>query len=237
MKRGSNTRRTHSASLCFSGCLEIFSRLSGFSCFILYIYICCKFKFYGSLQPSNITFYVFMCSLFVGSISALVNIFKSQGHFVFLTIIFWLIGFWKFSCFSFQPHCPHSLNPIAVNFYSKSIYKYCVFYVSSLPVVVGQCCTLLCWQFIHIFALSWAAHSGHVDANKNWVAHGLFVLVPAASGHNLAPIELQQKNTLYAHVWLFACCLPLWACANSCHCRHHHIHIACGEGEGRFDHA
>jgi hypothetical protein len=179
------------------------------------IYICCKFKFYGSLQPSNITFYVFMCSLFVGSISALVNIFKSQGHFVFLTIIFWLIGFWKFSCFSFQPHCPHSLNPIAVNFCSKSIYKYCVFYVSSLPVVVGQCCTLLCWQFIHIFALSWAAHSGHVDANKNWVAHGLFVLVPAASGHNLAPIELQQKKTLYTRMCGFSLVVCLFGHAQT----------------------
>jgi hypothetical protein len=68
------------------------------------------------------------------------------------------------------------------------------FYVSSLPVVVGQCCTLLCWQFIHIFALSWAAHSGHVDANKTeWRMASLSLsLLPVDT--NLAPIELQQKH-------------------------------------------
>lgn len=160
MKRGSNTRRTHYVRLyVFSQAAWKYSADSLWCSMVYFIY---TYLLVLNLSSGSLQAFMFLCVFSLRWFhSRTCKYFQVAliGHFVFHTIIFLINWFLKVLLFLVSAALP--LNPIAINFASKSTYKYCVFCVPSLPVAVGQCCYV-----DNLYSLYWAAHSGHVDANK-----------------------------------------------------------------------
>lgn len=201
MKRGSNTRRTHSPPLCVS--LRLLGNYSAddslwYSCLNLSSGI-------NFLLEAFLCFYVFLFH-----ISALVNIFKSQfGLFGFLTIILYLIN-WFLKVLLFLVSAALHFKSNRHKFYlNQFIFINIVFFsVSSLPVAVGQCRTLLCWQFIYI-----GPHT--VDTPTQTKLSGAWPLCPCPAASGLKSCANGNKTIKNRRMCCFRFCPPSGHAQNS----------------------
>lgn len=153
MKRGSNTRRTHSLPLCVS--LRL---LGNYSADDSLWYSCLNLS--SGINFLLEAFYVFMCFF--------VPYFRTCKYFQVATWALWFSHYhlinWFLKVLLFLVSAALHFKSNRHKFYlNQFIYKYCVFFR------FFSACRR--WSVPHIVMLTiylhWAAHSGHADANKN----------------------------------------------------------------------